>query len=431
MESERYKKSRWRRTFDAIDEAPFAARQFLDAHARVREAAWVGVAIVVLLFGVSSLVLPLPDGTARPPFAKMIGLGALIALVIKLAPRSPLGVRFHEWVVGPGLWVYFTYEIAAVVTTFGAERRALTYGIFLLFAMAHYAVFRGTFWPTLFSGVASSMTFLLTAWVHRFYSEPGFLQVGMYFVAMQLFGIATCFYGERHERLLYLTSRELEYEKSKAETLLLNILPKAIARRIRIGDEAVADSHAAASVIFIDLVGFTRLAESMPPARLVDILRELFLAYDALAEKHGIEKIKTIGDAYMAAAGVPIPCDDHAARCAAFALDVRAATADYRQRSGLPLYTRIGIHSGPLIAGVIGGKKMIYDVWGTTVNVASRMESHGQVDEIQITADTKELLGTAYAFSPGHTVNVKGLGEMRAFLLEPRAATASAPRAAA
>jgi adenylate cyclase len=221
-----------------------------------------------------------------------------------------------------------------------------------------------------------------------------------------------------HQRNAALTALRAEQEKS--ELLLVNILPSAIAERLKASGETIADHFDAASVVFADVVDFTPLSQRLPPAETVGILDRLFSQFDALVERHGLEKIKTIGDCYMAASGVPDPGPDHARKAALLALDMRdvLATWPVAGQSGLEL--RIGINSGPVVAGVIGRKRFLYDLWGDAVNTASRMESHGTPGQIQITRATYELLKDEFVCRPRGTIDVKGKGPMETWYLEGR-----------
>jgi adenylate cyclase len=185
----------------------------------------------------------------------------------------------------------------------------------------------------------------------------------------------------------------LQHEQTKSEALLLNILPPPIAERLKQVPGIIANRFEAVTVLFADIVGFTELAAGVAPEALVGMLNEVFSCFDLLAEQHGLEKIKTIGDSYMVVGGLPMPRPDHATAVAAMALDMQAAI---RAVSGGALNVRIGIHSGPVVAGVIGTRKFSYDLWGDTVNVASRMESHGQAGAIQVSAATYELVQHAF-----------------------------------
>jgi guanylate cyclase len=211
--------------------------------------------------------------------------------------------------------------------------------------------------------------------------------------------------------------RALRAEQEKSEALLMNILPSSIAERLKAASQTIADHFESASILFADVVDFTPLAQRLPPAEMVGMLDQLFSRFDALVERHGLEKIKTIGDCYMAAAGVPNPHPDHARRAALLALDMRDAVAT-STIAGQPLCElRIGINSGPVVAGVIGTKRFLYDLWGDAVNTASRMESHSTPGEIQITRTTYELLKDEFVCRRRGTILVKGKGRMETWYL--------------
>jgi adenylate cyclase len=218
-----------------------------------------------------------------------------------------------------------------------------------------------------------------------------------------------------HQRNAALTALRAEQEKSEA--LLLNILPSPIVERLKATTQTIADHFDAASIVFADVVDFTPLAQRLPPAEMVGILDQLFSQFDALVERHGLEKIKTIGDCYMAAAGVPIPRLDHARAAALLALEMREMLAASAVAGQPGLELRIGINSGPVVAGVIGTKRFLYDLWGDAVNTASRMESHGTPGEIQITRATYELLNDEFACRRRGTILVKGMGQMETWYL--------------
>jgi guanylate cyclase len=222
-----------------------------------------------------------------------------------------------------------------------------------------------------------------------------------------------------HQRNAALTA--LRSEQAKSEALLLNILPRPIADRLKAAAQPIADQFAGASIVFADVVDFTPLAQRLSPARLVGLLDRLFSRFDVLVERHGLEKIKTIGDCYMAAAGVPTPQPDHARRAALLALEMRDVLASSVVAGEPRLELRIGINSGPVVAGVIGTKRFLYDLWGDAVNIASRMESHGTPGEIQITRATYELLKDEFVCRRRGTILVKGTGEMETwYLVGPR-----------
>ncbi|MBW4678766.1 MAG: PAS domain S-box protein [Microcoleus vaginatus WJT46-NPBG5] len=212
----------------------------------------------------------------------------------------------------------------------------------------------------------------------------------------------------------------LRYQQEQSERLLLNILPESIAERLKQEEGTIADSFAEVTVLFADIVGFTELSSHISPTELVNLLNEIFSAFDRLAHTYELEKIKTIGDAYMVVGGLPVPRADHAEAIAEMAIAMQKAIALFNDATHQPLSIRIGINTGPVVAGVIGLKKFIYDLWGDTVNVASRMESQGIADTIQVTSTTYELLRHKYSFEERGAVEVKGKGKMTTYLLTGR-----------
>ncbi len=229
------------------------------------------------------------------------------------------------------------------------------------------------------------------------------------------FGLLRFFVRER-ERI----HAELEVERTKSEGLLLNVLPAAIAARLKEGEVVIADGFEEATVLFADIAGFTPLAERIPPREVVTLLDEVFSAFDALADRLGLEKIKTIGDAYMVAGGIPEPRPDHAEAVADMALAMREECVRLADRMGTGLAVRIGMDTGPVTAGVIGRSKFIYDLWGDAVNTASRMESHGVPGEVQVTERVFRRLRDRFELRPRGTVEIKGKGPMETYLLVSR-----------
>lgn len=222
--------------------------------------------------------------------------------------------------------------------------------------------------------------------------------------------------------LLASFARQRELAQQRVEGLLLNILPDEIARRLQEEPQAIADHFDEASILFADVVDFTPLSSRLDPRELVGLLDRLFSAFDGLADRYGVEKIKTIGDCYMVAAGVPRPRGDHAHALARMALEMRECAKECLPAEGeRDLELRIGISSGPVVAGVIGRRRFLYDLWGDTVNMASRMESHGSPDTIQITRATWELVREDFVTAPRGLVPVKGKGEVETwYLLGPK-----------
>lgn len=233
-------------------------------------------------------------------------------------------------------------------------------------------------------------------------------------------------------RLLHLESKSfyerVVAEQKLSERLLLNVLPHSIANRLKGRPEvatdgfaeAIADSFPEVTVLFADLVDFTRFSETLKPEVLVSVLNDIFTRFDSIADHWGLEKIKTIGDSYMAAAGLPIPVDSHATRAANMALDMLEAMHRFNERTGYQLSLRIGLATGPVVAGVIGKRKFLYDLWGDTVNTASRMESHSLPGRIQLPEATRQRLENSFQLESRGVVEVKGKGAMPTWFLNGR-----------
>ncbi len=212
-------------------------------------------------------------------------------------------------------------------------------------------------------------------------------------------------------------NEQLSIEQEKSERLLLNILPEPIAKRLKEGHSNIADGFAEVTILFGDIVNFTQLSARISPTELLKLLNEIFTAFDQLTEQYGLEKIKTIGDAYMVVGGIPMPRSDHAQAVAEMALDMQQEVAKFNAKHSTEISIRIGINTGPVVAGVIGSKKFIYDLWGDAVNTASRMESHGIAGAIQVTESTYKCLRDKYLFEERGVIQVKGKGEMTTYFL--------------
>lgn len=240
-----------------------------------------------------------------------------------------------------------------------------------------------------------------------------------------LVGLGATYLLERGSRDVFAQRRLIEEQAAQlaeahatSERLLLNVLPGSVAERLKGGETTIADAYEDATILFADLVDFTPLAVALGPADTVGLLDRLFSAFDRLADEHGLEKIKTMGDAYMVVGGVPDVCDDHPQRVVSLGLDMLDAVADLSREIGRPLAVRIGVHTGPVVAGVIGKRKFIYDLWGDTVNVASRLESHGIAGSVQMSEMTWSRLGGAVDARPRGPVELKGRGTVSAYLAD-------------
>jgi class 3 adenylate cyclase len=236
--------------------------------------------------------------------------------------------------------------------------------------------------------------------------------VGVLFCALSMGGIGYATIRNADDNLA------LEHERSEA--LLRNILPGPIATRLKATPGVIADSFADATILFVDIVGFTKLSETMPPDALIALLNNVFSEIDDLTDQYALEKIKTIGDAYMVVAGAPERRPDHAEAMVAMSLELKERFAKLNRAGPHVLDFRIGIHSGPVVAGVIGKKKFSYDMWGDSVNTAARMESHGIPGEIQVSARVRDGLSHKFLFVERGLVELKGKGEVLAYLLKGR-----------
>jgi class 3 adenylate cyclase len=223
-----------------------------------------------------------------------------------------------------------------------------------------------------------------------------------------------------HIALLQHEKELLNIEQMKTEKLMLNILPKPIAERLKKGEKNIAGSYPEVTILFSDLVGFTKMSSTKSPADLVKLLNDLFTRFDKRAEELGLEKIKTIGDAYMAVGGLPIPRSDHAIIAADMALGMYQDLMEFNQANGSDLQMRIGLNSGPVVAGVIGFTKFSYDLWGNTVNTASRMESTSAIGRVQITPATAEALTGHFILEERELIECKGLGPILTSFLVSR-----------
>jgi adenylate cyclase len=236
--------------------------------------------------------------------------------------------------------------------------------------------------------------------------------VVIFFFVINLLGVSSLVFM----MVSYFVGQKNMFQE-KSETLLLNILPKEIAAILKNESRTIADHYDEASVLFADMVGFTPLSAQLPPVEMVELLNEVFSYFDSLLDKYNVEKIRTIGDSYMVASGVPRGRPDHAQALARMALEMRDYVATHTFGNGQCVSFRIGINSGSVIAGVIGRRKFVYDVWGDAVNIASRMESHGLGNAVQITQATYELIKDEFLCEPRGSVNVKGKGEMKVWLI--------------
>ncbi|HEX5468227.1 MAG TPA: adenylate/guanylate cyclase domain-containing protein [Gaiellaceae bacterium] len=357
---------------------------------------WVPLAYFLILLGALVVFSRTRD------FGWLLRVSQVAILFAPTVSMTPLGGFLDSG--GVGLWGILA-PLGALV--FDDVRSAVRWYV------AYVVVFLG-------SGIAGELLGGVSPEVPRWFTST-MLALNITVGGAIVFTLLAVFAGERRNALMALRDEQL-----RAENLLLNILPRSIADQLKAETRTIADQFSSASILFADVVDFTPLAERLPPAEAVSVLDHLFSHFDALAERYELEKIKTIGDCYMVAAGVPSPRPDHARALALMALDMQSAMRSVDEVGHLGLELRVGINSGPVVAGVIGRKRFLYDLWGDAVNTASRMESHGTSGRIQITRETKELLGEEFVYEPRGPIQVKGKGEMEVWYLVGRRAGSTA-----
>ncbi len=344
---------------------------------------WVAAinALVVALF------IPLRVALQWKP--RLFSLWVQLLLGIILLVSIPLAA-LQGGLVASGIDSIFTVAIVVMILIlFGIRTAVLWFVAFL---------------------VVVALTLLIPTWVDPLYpGETPEAEIAFNLVA---FGLVILL------AMIYFVRQRDRFQK-ESDDLLHNILPDEVAMRLKADEALIADDYESASVLFADMVGFTPMSAQMTPPQLIELLNEVFASFDAFVEELGLEKIRTVGDEYMVAAGVPTARPDHAQAIAELALRIRDHTAA-TQFDGHDITLRIGINSGPLVAGVVGTHKFSYDLWGDVVNVASRMESEGIPGSIQVTKATYELIRDQFVCEPRGVIAVKGKGDMNTYLLVAR-----------
>ncbi|HEY9669064.1 MAG TPA: adenylate/guanylate cyclase domain-containing protein [Coleofasciculaceae cyanobacterium] len=390
---------------------------------RLRLTLWIslGVVLTAISLALRVALLDHENGWSSVVVNLIVELCLLTCLALL---NTPIGRRYPELLFLGFSWsIILIPQIGAAIKG-NAELNAYTW----TFAFLVQATLMPVRWRLhLFSQLSAPLFYLGVNAAfqlnveQRLYSD---LKLNFYLFWFCFICDLSVFLYERVQRSEFKARRELEMayqnleaERKRTEQLLLNILPQPIAERLKYEQNTIADQFAEATVLFADVVGFTQLSSRISAAELVVLLNKLFSMFDQLAEKHGVEKIKTIGDAYMVVAGLPTPRSDHASAIANLAIDMQQAVAHFNVEQNQSFSIRIGINTGPVVAGVIGLKRFIYDLWGDTVNIASRMESQGLAGLIQVSEVTYECLKEQYLFEKRGIIQVKGKGEMTTYLL--------------
>ena len=331
----------------------------------------------------------------------------LLTVATTFSPRFP---RYSQ-IVMAALALFITLGFSFVQNAGPQElyeRQSVIPSIFVVIGV--FTIARLRFWNAVVT--AALISFLSFGWVLWIRPLTGELlsEKVVYLCFAYVLGLAAAFPTDRALRRDFLLSRF-------TVQLLTNVMPPSIAERLREKWAIIADSHESATVLFADVVNFTPLMAQYPPDDVVRYLNKIFSEFDEILAKYELEKIKTVGDAYMAAGGLPDPMPNHLEKMADFALEIQDLMSRTPSPSGKPMQLRIGIHTGPLVAGVIGNTKLMYDLWGDTVNIASRMESHGVSGQIQVTEDVVRALKDRYDFEKRGEVPVKGKGTLKTYWL--------------
>jgi adenylate cyclase len=309
------------------------------------------------------------------------------------------------------LWVVYVSNIQTLPAEYGYV------GVILITAFT-YTLLRLRFLFVVVITVVGVAAYLPYALSARYIADVSRVLAALYLVSFGVLGALAAYRLERFSRQVFLREREVDQERQRSDGLLLNILPKAIVDQLKARPgEQVVQAFDDVTVIFADAVGSTEQAARSTPEAFAATLDELFRRFDELADRHGLEKIKTIGDAYMAVAGAPVANARHAAAAVAMALEIRDVAADVRWPSGDPVAMRIGIATGPAVAGIIGYRKFAYDLWGDTVNVASRLQESADVGAILVSEPTVREISDAHELGPTQHVDLKGRGATPARVL--------------
>lgn len=381
----------------------------------IRALTVVGLAGSVIMTALNPIFFP-GDALIIYNIVSICMIGAMAIAYFVVGTRYYLEWRWLDFAMFAAVAVAVTLQIAGLASTeditgttfLGAA--VIYMGIILVFAsiafVANVALF--LLWACGLMAIYSA--YVVIAPIPIFPKVYLIANVMFFFV----FAIVVNWEADRRARLIFAGDRALEAERAKTEELLYNVLPQAVAERLRAG-EVVADSFANVSVIFIDIVGFSRLAQTLSPGGLVKLLNRFFMIADACATRHGVEKVKTIGDAYLAVSGGTASSDQGANAALSFAHELIGEMSDVAEETGVDVKVRVGIHTGPVVGGVVGTNRLAYDYWGDTMNVASRIEGVAEPGSIAVSAATYFELADRDAFHPAEALLLKGVGETQVY----------------
>jgi class 3 adenylate cyclase len=394
---------------DPTLEASFRADQFRLNLANIRFAFLAGIALWIswgLLLRPQMLAL----ADLRLDLITRLAFFIPILIVGLALSYTPFFGRIWEGVsvaIAAGtilMWVYYVKNVSTLPAEYGYV------GVILITAFT-YTLLRLRFVLVVLITVIGIAAYLPYAFTGNYVNDVSKVLATLYLVSFGALGGLAAYRTERFTRELFRRERQLDHERLRSEGLLLNILPEAIIEQLKTSSGGrIAQAFDEVSVVFADAVGSTEQAARSSPEEFADALDALFRRFDGIADRHGLEKIKTIGDAYMAVAGAPVPLNDHAAAAIGMALDILVEAGDLRWPSGDPILVRGGVATGSAVAGVIGERKFAYDLWGDTVNLASRLQEYGEPGHVLVSESTATQLTDRYEFGPSRTLDVKGKG---------------------
>lgn len=347
----------------------------------LRMMGWTYVASAVCILTGALLILAWPRLFTLVAFLLLLDVMIFPAITQVLSGGYASGMFFMAWLILAPL---------GAVLVLGTRHTLVQFVLFILTVLLVAAL----------EPFSQRIAPEITSSVRLGYNVPGLISLALIVAAASLYLL-----------------RQVERFGQRVDALLLNILPTSIAARLKIETKTIADGFESVTVLFADIVDFTKLSADADPVDVVRLLNAIFSDFDDLAARHGLEKIKTVGDAYMVAAGLPQPRPDHTEAIVAVALEMLEAVERHKGFHGEPIQLRIGINTGPVVAGVIGHQKFSYDIWGDVVNVASRMESNGLINQIQVTSAVKEKLDGLYEFEERQPIPIKGKGMMVTYIL--------------
>lgn len=412
--------SRFGLHFATVEDEKAFANTFLRGSLRESQAFLVLSAGFIYVFAVWDRIIdPVHWQTTHMLRGFVIVPGIVLAA---LALATPFGRRHFEWlIVSVMLFVEVGLAIVYGVLDRGYEYAALGFALTLLGATAMFPV-RSRY---LFLGSLLTIAIVVAGQLWADNARPGWLFVNLVAVLCAIgLGTLSAYIRERNARAAFLTQKQLDASRERVDDLLHSMLPREIVARIQAGETVIADVHGQVSVIFADIMEFTALSRKMSAAQLVKTLNDLFSIFDLAAEQRGVQRIKTMGDAYMAVAGLnPIPGSrDHAEAAAEMALAMQAAADAFVGAAGHPIKLRIGLHIGSVVAGVIGVRRPAFDCWGDTVNLARRLEAHAEPGTVLISENAAARLRSLYDVEPAGFADLKGIGRSKVFRLKGRRA---------